>query len=97
MCGFADHGHNVAPCPKCEVDADTLFSEASLKNGKVVLFLVKSNIILTSTQNLVLVQIKCTLSLGKSGGPRRPQRSVTSIFRKMGCDGRNSRDYHIST
>jgi hypothetical protein len=34
MCGFADHGHNVAPCPKCKVTKEELFSDESLRNGK---------------------------------------------------------------
>ncbi|KAF8834588.1 hypothetical protein BDN67DRAFT_914663, partial [Paxillus ammoniavirescens] len=33
MCGFADHGHNEAPCPKCKVKKDSLFSDESLRNG----------------------------------------------------------------
>ncbi|KIJ06468.1 hypothetical protein PAXINDRAFT_91930 [Paxillus involutus ATCC 200175] len=34
MCGFADHGHNVAPCPKCKVTKEELFSDESLRNGR---------------------------------------------------------------
>ncbi|KIJ09902.1 hypothetical protein PAXINDRAFT_86800, partial [Paxillus involutus ATCC 200175] len=31
MCGFADHGHNEAPCPKCKVTKQDLFSDESLQ------------------------------------------------------------------
>ncbi|KIJ57838.1 hypothetical protein HYDPIDRAFT_171515, partial [Hydnomerulius pinastri MD-312] len=32
MCGFADHGHKNAPCPKCKVSKEKLFSDESLSN-----------------------------------------------------------------
>ncbi|KIK81198.1 hypothetical protein PAXRUDRAFT_35943 [Paxillus rubicundulus Ve08.2h10] len=32
MSGFADHGHTTAPCLKCYVDQDHIFSNASLRN-----------------------------------------------------------------
>ncbi|KIJ09290.1 hypothetical protein PAXINDRAFT_87674, partial [Paxillus involutus ATCC 200175] len=32
MCGFADHSHNNAPCPKCKVTQEDLFSDKSLRN-----------------------------------------------------------------
>jgi hypothetical protein len=31
--GFADHGHNTLPCPKCTVTREPLFSRKSLRNG----------------------------------------------------------------
>lgn len=34
LCGFADHSHNVAPCTKCTVPQDKLFSDKALRNGK---------------------------------------------------------------
>ncbi|KAJ7046027.1 hypothetical protein C8F04DRAFT_939036 [Mycena alexandri] len=33
LCGFADHGHIVAPCPKCHVPQSELFSDKSLQDG----------------------------------------------------------------
>ncbi len=33
ICGFADHGHNVAPCTKCKVTQAKLKSIQSLSNG----------------------------------------------------------------
>jgi hypothetical protein len=35
ICGFADHRHNAAPCPKCTVSHGELFSLKSLRNGNV--------------------------------------------------------------
>lgn len=32
--GFADHAHHAAPCPKCHVTHDELFSEKAMRNGK---------------------------------------------------------------
>ncbi|TFK52674.1 hypothetical protein OE88DRAFT_1712157 [Heliocybe sulcata] len=32
VCGFADHGHNAAPCTKCTVPLSEMFSEKSLRN-----------------------------------------------------------------
>ncbi|TFK52768.1 hypothetical protein OE88DRAFT_1296612 [Heliocybe sulcata] len=32
LCGFADHRHKEAPCTKCHVPHDELFSEESLRN-----------------------------------------------------------------
>lgn len=34
--GCADHGHKNAPCHKCTVSKDDMFSEASLRNGIVI-------------------------------------------------------------
>ncbi|KAJ7812974.1 hypothetical protein B0H14DRAFT_3751481 [Mycena olivaceomarginata] len=33
LCGFADHSHTAAPCPKCTVKQAEIFTEESLKNG----------------------------------------------------------------
>lgn len=33
LCGFADHGHAVSPCPKCHVPQSELFSDQSLQDG----------------------------------------------------------------
>jgi hypothetical protein len=33
ICGFADHRHNAAPCSKCTVSHEELFSKESLRNG----------------------------------------------------------------
>ncbi|KAJ7626770.1 hypothetical protein B0H17DRAFT_1286173 [Mycena rosella] len=32
LCGFADHSHKVAPCTKCKVPHDKLFTDESLRN-----------------------------------------------------------------
>ncbi|CAK5262381.1 unnamed protein product [Mycena citricolor] len=33
ICGFADHGHKIVPCPKCKVPKADMFTGKSLKNG----------------------------------------------------------------
>ncbi|KAF8840022.1 hypothetical protein BDN67DRAFT_996960 [Paxillus ammoniavirescens] len=34
MCGFADHSHNNAPCPKCTVTQENLFTDEALRNDE---------------------------------------------------------------
>jgi hypothetical protein len=33
LCGFADHSHNNAPCTKCCVSRENIFTDKSLRNG----------------------------------------------------------------
>jgi hypothetical protein len=33
LSGFADHSHNNAPCSKCHISQDDMFSDESLRNG----------------------------------------------------------------
>ncbi|KAJ7443281.1 hypothetical protein FB451DRAFT_1190185 [Mycena latifolia] len=37
LCGFADHSHNEAPCTKCKVPRHEMFTNKSLRNGKIPL------------------------------------------------------------
>jgi hypothetical protein len=39
MGGFSDHSHNQAPCTKCTVTQDELFSERSLRNCECIHYL----------------------------------------------------------
>jgi len=41
MAGFADHGHSQAPCPKCTVTKEELFSNKAIRNGtRLILSLI---------------------------------------------------------
>lgn len=57
LSGFADHSHNTAPCSKCTVSQEDLFSDQSLRNGMYCNYLYDTLIIFSKNFLLVVVKI----------------------------------------